>query len=104
MQITPNKLLPFAVKILEIERAGYTTNGNQRFSIVFDDQLGWAGEAQTKSDSNVAQLIDNGEFRAGDWARLSFTRAHRINDIVKGEEPGYAKESATAQAFKTLQG
>lgn len=89
MKITPNKLLPFAVKIVYIERENASVNGNPRYSIAWDDCLSWCGEALTQSDAAISYDIGNPGFRAGDWVRLQFTRAGRISHMVTAESPDY---------------
>lgn len=85
MKITPNKLTPFAVEIVAIDHAGYSTNGNARFEIIFDDRLGWAGVALTKSDAGFTDAIKNRQIKVGSWVRLAFTRSGRISDMVLSE-------------------
>lgn len=91
MKVPPNKPLPFAVQIVAINRAGYSTNGNARYEIVWDDQLSWAGSAVTKSDSGIVDLIKTNIVQVGSWVRLQFTRTGRISDIILADEPDYVK-------------
>lgn len=62
--------------IKEVERLGYTTLGNPRFRVHMDN----GNVYTTKSNSNVAQDLDNGMYR-GVTVRLLLTEAHRIWDI-----------------------